>query len=191
MLTPSSKVAIYFWSQVDSEQLDSLKKYIVSKKWELKSIYPDEKAVKEHDFAAFLFWAKKEGVDTVVVGDLSWLGESMSEVLKNIHLLKKSNLNFVATKEQFDTNTIGELFFDVFLNTYKGIKQIESKERKNKIQKGIELAKAKGKKLGRPSVPKEKIKEARELYSKGLKVKQIAKLLDIDQSTVRKKLKEV
>jgi len=65
----------------------------------------------------------------------------------------------------------------------------ESKVKKKQIKSGLEKAKKKGKKLGRPGIPNNIYNKAKELRAKGLTYRQIGTLLNVNEGTVRKRMK--
>lgn len=85
--------------------------------------------------------------DCLVVWKLDRLGRSLTHLLEIIESLKKRNINFKSLTENIDTTTAqGALFFHIF----GAFAQYERSLVRERIMAGLEAAKKRGKKSGRP-----------------------------------------
>lgn len=90
----------------------------------------------------------REG-DTVVVADISRLARSTRDLLTIVDTLNKKKVEFVSLKEAIDTTTPQGRFV---LTIFGALAELERENILFNQKQGIEAAKARGKKLGRPSM---------------------------------------
>lgn len=89
----------------------------------------------------------REG-DTVVVSDISRLARSTRDLLSIIDHLSQKQVGFVSLKESIDTTTPQGRFI---LTIFGALSELERKNILSRQREGIEAAKARGKRLGRPA----------------------------------------
>ena len=126
--------------------------------------------------------------DTVVVWKLDRLGRSTSNLLKILEKIKRQRVNFVSLTESIDTSTPqGNLFFQLIAVFC----EFERNLIRERTRAGIELAKSKGKKIGRPikitSEMKDMICQA---FVSGVPKTEIANLFNISRISVERVVKE-
>jgi DNA invertase Pin-like site-specific DNA recombinase len=90
----------------------------------------------------------REG-DTVVVADISRLARSTRDLLTIVDTLNQKHVEFVSLKEAIDTTTPQGRFV---LTIFGALAELERENILFNQKQGIEAAKARGKKLGRPSM---------------------------------------
>jgi DNA invertase Pin-like site-specific DNA recombinase len=90
----------------------------------------------------------REG-DTVVVADISRLARSTRDLLTIIDHLTQKGVDFVSLKEKIDTTTPQGRFV---LTIFGALAELERENILGRQREGIEAAKARGKKLGRPAM---------------------------------------
>lgn len=90
----------------------------------------------------------REG-DTVVVADISRLARSTRDLLSIVETLKDKKVEFVSLKESIDTTTPQGRFI---LTIFGALAELERENILSRQKEGIEAAKARGKKLGRPAM---------------------------------------
>lgn len=88
----------------------------------------------------------KEG-DQLVVVSIDRLGRSTQQVLNVIERLKAKKVDFVSLKENVDTTTSQGKFF---LTIVAAFSELEVEMCRSRVKDGLEAAKRRGKKLGRP-----------------------------------------
>lgn len=90
----------------------------------------------------------REG-DTVVVSDISRLARSTRDLLSIIDHLNQKQVGFVSLKESIDTTTPQGRFV---LTIFGALSELERENILSRQREGIDAAKARGKKLGRPAM---------------------------------------
>ena len=89
----------------------------------------------------------REG-DTVVVSDISRLARSTRDLLGIIDQLNQKQVGFVSMKESIDTTSAQGRFI---LTLFGALAELERENILSRQKEGIEAAKARGKRLGRPA----------------------------------------
>jgi DNA invertase Pin-like site-specific DNA recombinase len=119
--------------------------------------------------------------DTLVVTELSRLGHSLQDLITIVTDLRHRQVGFRSLHEQLDTTTPGgRLVFHVFAALAEFIRELIVEG----THEGLDAARARGQKLGRPTVmTPEKIRMAAELVGKE-SVAAIARLLGVNRATV-------
>lgn len=102
----------------------------------------------------------REG-DTVVVSDISRLARSTRDLLSIVDTLCQKQVGFVSLKESIDTTSPQGRFI---LTIFGALAELERENILSRQKEGIESAKARGKKLGRPA--KEFPKNWEAIYTK-------------------------
>ncbi|MDA2638920.1 recombinase family protein [Bacillus cereus] len=120
-----------------------------------------------------LFDVSRSG-DTVVVESISRLGRKTLDILTIIQQLEEKDIQFVSLKEQIDTRTsTGKAMFQMMCVIAE------------RVKKGLEASKKRGKKLGRPKIDKDKISLALRMYdSNEYSIKEIIEGTGISQGSL-------
>lgn len=124
----------------------------------------------------------REG-DAVVVWKLDRLGRSMQNLVDLMTMFDNRGVQFRSLTESIDTSTPGgTLVFNIF----GSLAQFERDLIRERTYAGLEAARARGRKGGRPAKLDEKqVKEVRRLYeSRTVTVEQIAAMMGVGRSTV-------
>lgn len=124
----------------------------------------------------------REG-DTVVVWKLDRLGRSMQNLVDLMTTFDERGVQFASLTESIDTNTPGgTLVFNIF----GSLAQFERDLIRERTRAGLEAARARGRKGGRPAKLDEKqVREVRRLYeSRTVTVDQIATMMGVGRSTI-------
>src|SRR4051795_10371567 len=127
--------------------------------------------------------------DTLVVWKLDRLGRSLKDLIARITELQSRQIGFKSLTEQIDTTTSGgKLIFHIF----GALAEFERDIIKERTNAGLEAARARGKRGGRPkALSPERIKLARRLYADtSTSVAEICKMLGISRHTLRRYVKE-
>lgn len=124
--------------------------------------------------------------DTVVVESISRLGRNTIDILTIIDDLDKKGIYFVSLKENIDSNSpTGK----AMLGMIAVISQLERDLIAQRTKEGLQAVKARGVKLGRPSVDEDKIKTALKMYDSGeYSVKEIIVTVGISQGKLYKEV---
>jgi len=136
--------------------------------------------------------------DTLIISDVDRLGRNADDVIVEIKDLQSKGIRVVALDvpflndwEKMNDDSLSKMIIDIFVTLKAHIAQQEKEKIHDRVMQGLDVARAKGKKLGRPAtgVPKEFIKEYNKLQSGGygsISVVQFAKLQGIAVSTFYK-----
>ena len=136
--------------------------------------------------------------DTLIISDIDRLGRNADDVIVEIKDLQSKGIRVVALDvpflndwEKMNDDSLSKMIIDIFVTLKAHIAQQEKEKIHDRVMQGLDVAKKKGKKLGRPAtgVPKEFIKEYNKLQSGEygrISVVQFAKLQGIAVSTFYK-----
>jgi len=189
------RVVIYFREATELEKapvLTKLRKFVEEKGWEISGEYLESffaKTAKPSRLAVLLSESKEKNTQAIIIYRLDQLGYSVAEAKNNLQLIREKGLDLISWADGISTADQGDLVFILFEKILYAVKNLESRERQKEIKAGLEKAIAEGKKLGRPEVPEKLVKKAVELRAQKFSFREIGRLLDYDESTVRKKLK--
>ena len=100
--------------------------------------------------------------DTVVVESLSRLGRSTKDLIWLMETFNSKGVNLVSLKESIDTTTsTGKLLFTLM----SAIAQFERDVIADRTREGLNSARARGRRGGRPRTDSEKLRKAIKLYN--------------------------
>ena len=100
--------------------------------------------------------------DTIVVESLSRLGRSTKDLIWLMETFNSKGVNLVSLKESIDTTTsTGKLLFTLM----SAIAQFERDVIADRTREGLNSARARGRKGGRPRTDSEKLRKAIKLYN--------------------------
>ena len=137
--------------------------------------------------AKWLEDARKRKFDVLVVWKLDRLGRSLKDLINTLDELGTLGIDFLSYENQLDTSTpTGKLVFHVI----GAVAEFEKDIIRERVKAGLENAKRKGKKLGRPSVSNFLLEKAKTLRSEGLSYRKIGKRLGVDEGTIRKRVED-
>ncbi len=188
-------IAIYARVSTDRQstesQLNALREYAGKRAWAISKEYIDEgytgSNTKRPAFTAMMADAKKRKFDVLLVYKLDRLSRSLKDLITTLDDLKSMGVDFVSYDNGLDTTTpTGRLIF----NVVGAVAEFEKDIIRERVRAGLENAKRKGKRLGRPPVSSRLVDEAKKLRSEGMSFRQIGKKLDIPESTVRANIKQ-
>lgn len=139
--------------------------------------------------------------DILIVTDIDRLGRNADDVIMEFKKLKANGIRVIALDtpylnewDKVQDNSMYNMIADIFITLKAHMAQQEREKTVARINQGLEVAKSKGKKLGRPRVqlPKEFIKEYRKfkdgVYG-NMSASSFAKMLNIGRSTLYKYIK--
>lgn len=136
--------------------------------------------------------------DTLIISDIDRLGRNADDVIIEIKDLQSKGIRVVALDvpflndwEKMNDDSLSKMIIDIFVTLKAHMAQQEKEKIHERVIQGLDVAKAKGKKLGRPvtGVPKDFVKEYNKFqtgeYGR-ISVVQFARLQGIAVSTFYK-----
>lgn len=132
-------------------QLRELREYASRRGWDVVGEYVDEgiSGARERRPELDRLWAdcRKRRVDAVVVYRYDRFARSLRQLVNALEEFRSLGIEFVSLHEGVDTSTPnGRLVFGIFAS----IAEFERELIRSRVRSGLAVAKAKGKKLGRP-----------------------------------------
>lgn len=126
--------------------------------------------------------------DTVIVYKLDRISRSTKHLIELTELFEQKEVNFISIVDNIDTNSaMGRFFFRLMASIAELEKDIVSERTKA----GLEAARARGKKGGRPKLDEKKIKTALKMYdSKQYSIAEITKTVGISAPTLYRYINE-
>ena len=127
--------------------------------------------------------ALREG-DIVVIQELSRLGRSVKELIELVEGIRKTGANLVSLKEKW-MDTTSSVQGDLIFNIFAAFAQFERDLTRQRVKNGLEAARARGRKGGRPAVPADKADLAVRMYkSNSCPIADIVKATGLGRSTI-------
>ena len=169
-------------------QLAELRAYCTRRGWEVAGEYVDAgfSGAREHRPALDRLMAdcRKRSVDAVVVYRYDRFARSLRQLVNALEEFRALGIDFVSIHEGVDTSTPnGRLVFGIFAS----IAEFERELIRDRVRSGLALARAKGKRLGRPPVVVDRPKIAA-LRAQGRPWAEICKELGVSKGTAQRAL---
>ena len=164
-------------------QIDKLKEYGCDKIF--TDVVSGSKSIRK-GLTEMLEYMRKD--DVVIVFRLDRLGRSLKDLIDIINIFKDKGVHFKSISENIDTATsTGNLIFHIT----GAFAEFERNIIRERVNTGLETARARGRKGGRPTlITSEKIQMAKLLYNdKTLNIQDILKQLNVKKSLFYKMLK--
>jgi DNA invertase Pin-like site-specific DNA recombinase len=133
---------------------------------------------------------KLETGDMLIVSELSRMGRSVGEIITTVDTLVKREIYFMAVKEGIRLNGSQDMQTKVMVTMFSLFAEIERDLPSMRTKESLAVAKASGKKLGRPkgTLGKSKLNgkedEIRRFLDLGVSKVSIAKITGVDRSTL-------
>jgi DNA invertase Pin-like site-specific DNA recombinase len=164
--------------QSTKAQEAELKQYIANRGWSLTRIYDDQiSGVKSARPALneLLADARKRKFDCVLVWRIDRLGRSVSHLLQVLETFRAVGVEFISLSEAIDTSTpTGMMVFTVLA----AVASLERSILVERVKSGLEHAKRRGVRLGRPAIKNldaEEVAKIRAERKKGSTLRAIAR----------------
>lgn len=121
--------------------------------------------------------------DTVVIVELTRLGRSVKELIEIVEKIHSIGANLISINEKWMDTTSEQGVF--IFNIFASFAQFERELTRQRVKNGLEAARARGRKGGRPSVPADKADLAVRMYkSKSCPIADIVKATGLGRSTI-------
>ncbi len=194
---PSPRVALYARVSTvgkgqDAElQLGELRTVAAQRGWTISAEYRDDgisgKKASRPALDRMLADCRAGKIDLVVVWKLDRLGRSLQNLLAVLDDLRGCGVGFVSLRDSgIDTTTAGGRLMLAMVGAFAEFERALIVER---VQAGVARAKAAGKHCGRPPRAFD-LRAARLLLAQGHAERQVAAMLGLPRSTLRRKLAE-
>lgn len=168
-------------------QLIPLQEYVRSRGWEVFRIYTDKVSgatEKRPELSELMEGAYKRLFDTVLVYRFDRFARSTKHLIASLEEFGSLGIDFISYNEKIDTSTpIGKAMFTII----SAFAELERSIISERVKDGLYKARAKGKKLGRPTASKRKKQDdIIKLTKQGRSISQISKQLGVSEKTVER-----
>ena len=167
-------------------QVRELREYCQRRAWKIVEKYVDRgisgKKERRPQLDKLMGDAHRRRFDTVVVWKFDRFARSVSHLLRALETFRSLGIDFVSLSEQMDTSTpTGKMVFTVL----GAVAELERSLIAERVRAGLRNARAKGKRLGRPSVAVDAAKIAN-LRQSGASWRTICGSLGVSRGTARR-----
>lgn len=169
-------------------QIKKCQEYANSRKWIITNIVKDiaSGAKSRPQRNNIIKLARKKEIDTIIVWKLDRWGRSASDVVSSLEELRELGIAFVSITEALDFSTTMGRAMSGLLSVFAEFERDLIRER---VKAGIEQARAKGVKLGRPPLVQLKEKEIRAHFVKSKNISSTAKKFKVSRRSVGRLVK--
>jgi DNA invertase Pin-like site-specific DNA recombinase len=166
---------------VDMQLLD-LTQYAEARGFEIVKKYVDIGSGAKDDrinYQKMLDDVRKRKTDIVLVWKIDRFGRSTKELVNALEEFNRLGVDFISFKESLDTNSpAGKVLFTII----SSFAEFERSIIRERVKAGMEKAKARGVKIGRPGVSVEGANLIREMHREGVSKKDILLRTGISKS---------
>ena len=170
-------------------QLAELRQVAAQRDWHVVAELVDQASGAKRDRPALtkvMALASAGRLDVVAVWRFDRFARSTTHLLDALEQFRRSGVDFVSLREQIDTSTpMGKAMFTVTA----AVAELERDLIQERVRAGVARAQAAGKHCGRPRRRFDP-RAARELLAGGHSERQVAMMLGLPRSTLRRKLSE-
>jgi len=171
-------------------QVSELEQVAAQRGWDVVGVFADEGvsgAMESRPALDRMMDAARRGkVDVVAVWRLDRFARSTGHLLAALEEFRVLGVAFVSIREQVDfTTPVGKVMFTLI----SAISEFERSLIRERVIAGVRRAQAKGKHCGRPRVELD-LRPALALMREGRGLKQVARMLGLSRSTLRRRLEE-
>ena len=164
-------------------QIRDLKNYVKTRNLKLVCQYVDYASGSNSgraNYIKLLDDVRKRKCDIVVVWKFDRFARSTKELINALEEFKSLGVDFISYQENVDTSTpAGKVLFTMI----SAFAEFEREVIRERVIAGMNAARAKGKRIGRPALKKYQVDKVKELKLKGLNWKQIIKRVGISKSS--------
>jgi DNA invertase Pin-like site-specific DNA recombinase len=171
-------------------QIRELRDFVNRSGWKIFNEYTDKgytgANTKKPVFAEMMYEARKRKFDVLLVWKLDRLSRSLKDLINTLDELGSLGIHFISYDNNLDTTTpTGKLVFQII----GAVAEFEKDIIRERVRAGLENARQKGKRLGRPTVNNDILEKALILRKQGLSFRKIETQLGVGEGTIRKKIK--
>ena len=189
-------VAIYARVSTDRQKVDmqirELRDFVNRSGWKIFDEYSDQgytgANIRRPAFAEMMYEARKRRFDVLLVWKLDRLSRSLKDLINTLDELGSLGIHFISYDNNLDTTTpTGKLVFQII----RAVAEFEKDIIRERVRAGLENARQKGKRLGRPEISNDVLQKARVLRKQGLSFRRIEKNLGVGEGTIRKRIRKI
>ncbi len=171
-------------------QLREMREYARIREWNVVGIYEDRGYTGTNTnrpmLKKLLHDAKARKLDLVLVWKLDRFGRSLREIVLMLQDLTDFGVEFCSLKDSLDLSTSqGRLMMHIIA----AFAQFEADVIRTRVKAGLDHAKARGVRLGRPQVRNNEA--VHKLRAEGLSLREIAAKLNVSKGTVQNALSQI
>ena len=191
--TPTPRAALYarvstHHGQDVGLQLDALREVAAARGWVVVEEFVDEgiSGAKQRRLAldALMAAVRNGEIDVVAVWRFDRFARSVRHLLQALDEFRTLGVEFLSLRENIETTTpMGRAMFTLCAV----VSELEREILRERVQAGVDRAKAQGKQLGRPRRDLD-LRAAQLLLEEGHSVRQVSDLVNIPRSTLRRHL---
>ena len=192
MTKKQKSVAIYARVSTDKQKVDmqlrELRNFVKRSRWKIFAEFIDQgytgATTKRPAFTEMMTTAKRRKFDIVLVWKLDRLSRSLKDLINTLDELGTLGIHFISYDNNLDTTTpTGKLVFQII----GAVAEFEKDIIRERVKAGLETARQKGNRLGRPLINDEIIEQALILRKQGLSFRKIENQLGLGEGTIRKR----
>jgi DNA invertase Pin-like site-specific DNA recombinase len=169
-------------------QIKKCREYAKARDWTVSHIIKDiaSGAKQRPQRDDILKLARKREIDVIIVWKLDRWGRSTADVVSSLQELQELNVKFISITEALDFTTAMGRAMSGLLSVFAEFERELIRER---VMAGLEQARSRGVRLGRPPLVQLKEKEIRAYYKKSKNVSETAKIFEISRRSVGRLIK--
>ena len=183
------RVAIYARVSTDEQttenQVFELEKVAKRMGWTVTEVYADTISgakAKRPELDKLLKSAMRKEIDVVMAWSVDRLGRSLQHLITLLSDIQSKGVDLYLHQQGIDTTTpSGKMMFQM-CGVFAEFERAMIQER---VKAGLERAKAKGKRLGRPPVPPIQIENIKRLRTEGLSIRAISNKVGLSVGKVQ------
>ena len=172
-------------------QLIDLKQYTEARRLNIVREYIDYASGSKSDrvnYKKLFDDVRKRKTDSVLVWKFDRFARSTKELINALEEFNNLGVDFISYKENIDTSTpAGKILFTM-ISAFAEFERAIIRER---VKSGMEKAKLRGARIGRPKIPPFTIKKVIEMRAAGIYYKDIIKKLKLSKSAYYSILKNI
>ena len=169
-------------------QIKKCREYAKARDWTVSHIIKDiaSGAKQRPQRDDILKLARKREIDVIIVWKLDRWGRSTADVVSSLQELQELNVKFISITEALDFTTAMGRAMSGLLSVFAEFERELIRER---VMAGLEQARSRGIRLGRPPLVQLKEKEIRAYYKKSKNVSETARIFEISRRSVGRLIK--
>ena len=187
------RVAIYARVSTNDQntipmQIKKCREYAKARNWNVVCVMKDigSGASQRPQRADVLKLARARTIDAVVVWKLDRWGRSTSDVVATLEELRELGVKFASITEALDFTTASGRAMGGLLSVFAEFERDMIRER---VKAGLEHAKSKGVRLGRPPLVRLKEKEIKAFYKKSKNISETARKFKVSRRSISRIIK--